>query len=272
VNPIIASSGNPQSTGDGAAAHDSASSPRVLVIIPTYNERESLPHQITGVREAAPEVEILVVDDNSPDGTGQLADDLAADDSHIHVMHRKGKGGLGAAYVAGFEWGLERDYDFLCEMDADGSHRAIDFPRLLARAQESDAPALVIGSRWVPGGKVENWPWHREVLSKGGNAYVGLVMGMHVRDATAGFRVFRAQTLRDIDLESVESRGYCFQVDMTDRVLREHGSIAEVPITFVEREVGESKMSRSIVTEALWKTTVWGAQRRLAQLKALLGR
>jgi len=244
---------------------------RTLVIIPTYNERESLPVQLAGVREAAPTVDVLVVDDNSPDGTGELADEMANKDHRVHVLHRKGKGGLGAAYIAGFKWGLERGYDFLCEMDADGSHRAEDFPKLLKRAQMADEPALVIGSRWVPGGEVENWPKHREVLSKGGNTYVRLAMGMPVKDATAGFRVFRAQTLRDIDLDGVESRGYCFQVDMTDRVLKTGGQVAEVPIVFVEREQGESKMSRSIVTEALWKTTMWGAKRRLAHAKALLG-
>jgi len=245
---------------------------RVLVIIPTYNERESLPVQLAGVRKAAPTVDVLIVDDNSPDGTGELADEIAGSDHRVYVLHRTEKGGLGAAYIAGFEWGLERGYDFLCEMDADGSHRAEDFPKLLRRAAMDDEPALVIGSRWVPGGKVENWPKHREVLSKGGNTYVRMAMGMPVKDATAGFRVFRAQTLRDIDLEGVESRGYCFQVDMTDRVLKTGGKVAEVPITFVEREQGESKMSRAIVTEALWKTTMWGAQRRLEHAKRLLGR
>lgn len=244
---------------------------RTLVIIPTYNERDSLPVQVAGVRKVAPAVDVLVVDDNSPDGTGALADELALTDHRVHVLHREGKGGLGAAYIAGFKWGLERGYDFLCEMDADGSHRVEDFPRLLERAQRGDDPALVIGSRWVKGGQVENWPKHREVLSRGGNTYVRMAMRMPVKDATAGFRVFRAQTLRDIDLDGVESRGYCFQVDMTDRVLKTGGRVAEVPITFVERELGESKMSRSIVTEALWKTTLWGAQRRLQHLRTRLG-
>lgn len=249
----------------------SADEPRVLVVIPTYNERESLPVQLKGVREAVPTADILVVDDNSPDGTGEMADETALGDHRVHVLHREGKGGLGAAYVAGFKWGLEHGYDFLCEMDADGSHRAEDFPKLLKRAQMADEPDLVIGSRWVKGGEVENWPKHREVLSRGGNTYVRLAMGMPVHDATAGFRVFRAQTLKDIDLDSVESRGYCFQVDMTDRVVKNGGQVAEVPIVFVEREQGESKMSRAIVTEALWKTTVWGAQRRLAHVKRIFG-
>ncbi|MDR0483451.1 MAG: dolichol-phosphate mannosyltransferase, partial [Cellulomonadaceae bacterium] len=171
-----------------------------------------------------------------------------------------------AAYIAGFRWGLERGYDFLCEMDADGSHRAEDFPYLLARATTDPSLALVIGSRWVPGGSVVNWPWYRKVLSRGGNTYTRIMMGMPVKDATAGFRVYRAETLSGIDLDTVESRGYCFQVDMTQRVVRSGGVIAEVPITFVERVVGLSKMSQQIVNEALKKTTMWGLKYRLGQL------
>ena len=169
---------------------------RVLVIIPTYNEVESLPKQVSAVRRHAPEVDILIADDNSPDGTGVLADELAAADPQIHVLHRAGKEGLGQAYLAGFAWGLERGYQSLCEMDADGSHRAVDLPRLLRRAARPDKPALVIGSRWVPGGSVVNWPWYRKALSVGGNDYVAIMLGMRVRDATAGFRVYRAETLR----------------------------------------------------------------------------
>jgi dolichol-phosphate mannosyltransferase len=243
-----------------------------LVIIPTYNERESLPVQLAAVRAAAPDVDVLVVDDASPDGTGQVADEIAARDEAVQVLHRPGKGGLGAAYVAGFGWGLERGYDLLVEMDADGSHRAVDLPPLLARAAAPDAPSLVIGSRWVPGGSVVNWPWYREVLSRGANTYVRFALGMPVRDATAGFRAYPAATLRRIDLASVESHGYCFQVDMTWRVVRDGGRVAEVPITFVERMAGVSKMSRAIIVEALTKTTLWGLAHRGRQLHRLVTR
>jgi dolichol-phosphate mannosyltransferase len=185
-------------------------------------------------------------------------------------LHRKGKEGLGKAYVAGFQWGLERGYELLCEMDADGSHRAIDFPRLLERAEQPDKPDLVIGSRWVRGGQVVNWPLRRKILSRGGNLYVELLLGIRVRDATAGFRVYRADILRKIGLSEVESHGYCFQVDMTWHTIRAGGEIAEVSITFVERDRGESKMSQAIVAEALWKTTQWGLAYRFGQIKKLL--
>jgi len=234
---------------------------KTLVIIPTYNERENIEHQVAGVRRYAPEVDILIADDNSPDGTGEIADQLAAHDSQIHVLHRAGKEGLGQAYVAGFAWGLARGYELLCEMDADGSHRAVDFPRLLRRANRPDQPALVIGSRWIAGGSVENWPLHRKLLSRGGNEYVSLMLGIKVKDATAGFRVYRAETLEAIHLGEVESHGYCFQVDMTWRTIQAGGSIVEVPIKFVERTAGSSKMSQSIVNEALIKTTKWGIHR-----------
>ena len=236
---------------------------RTLVIIPTYNEREALPVQLAAVRAAAPEVDILVADDNSPDGTGEWADGVAAEDPRVHVLHRPGKAGLGAAYIAGFAWGIDRDYDVIVEMDADGSHRAVDLPTLLERIGGAD---LVIGSRWVDGGAVVNWPWRRKFLSVNANRYVRLAMGMKVHDATAGFRAYRASTLAALDLASVESQGYCFQVDMTWRVVRAQGSVVEVPITFVERELGVSKMSGNIIREALVKVTVWGAQRRWRQL------
>ncbi|MDO8144835.1 MULTISPECIES: polyprenol monophosphomannose synthase [unclassified Isoptericola] len=241
-----------------------------LVIIPTYDERESLPGTLERLRTAQPDVDVLVVDDASPDGTGRWAEEVAARDPRVHVLHRTGKGGLGAAYVAGFGWGLGRGYDVLCEMDADGSHRPEELSRLLDRAADPDAPGLVLGSRWVPGGRVVNWPWHRQLLSRGGNTYVRLLLGVAVRDATGGFRAFRADTLRAIDLAAVESHGYCFQVDMTWRVLRGGGTVAEVPITFVERTVGESKMSRAIVVEALTKVTAWGLAHRGRQLRRLL--
>jgi len=236
---------------------------RTLVIIPTYNEREALPVQVAAVRKAAPDVDILVADDNSPDGTGQWADAAAAEDSHIHVLHRPGKAGLGAAYLEGFAWGLDHGYDVIVEMDADGSHRAADLPRLLERVGEGD---LVIGSRWVPGGSVVNWPWRRKFLSVNANRYVRIAMGLKVKDATAGFRAFTAPLLRSLDLAGVESQGYCFQVDMTYRAVLAGACIIEVPITFVERELGVSKMSGSIIREALVKVTVWGVQRRWRQL------
>jgi dolichol-phosphate mannosyltransferase len=250
---------------------------RALVVVPTYDERESLPGTLERLRAAVPGVDVLVVDDASPDGTGELADACAARDPQVHVLHREGKGGLGAAYVAGFGWGLEHGYDVLVEMDADGSHRPEELPRLLDRlggeaGTDAMRPDLVIGSRWVRGGRVVNWPWYRSLLSRGGNLYTRLVLGIGVRDATAGFRAFPAATLRRIDLGTVESHGYCFQVDMTWRVLRDGGQIAEVPITFVEREAGVSKMSRAIVAEALGKVTVWGVRRRAGQLAGLLRR
>jgi dolichol-phosphate mannosyltransferase len=236
---------------------------RTLVIIPTFNEREALPVQLAAVRAATPDVDILVADDNSPDGTGAWADAVAAEDPHVHVLHRPGKAGLGAAYIAGFAWGIERGYDTIVEMDADGSHRAIDLAALLERVDSAD---LVIGSRWVNGGSVVNWPWRRKFLSVNANRYVRLAMGLKVHDATAGFRAYRAETLASLDLESVESQGYCFQVDMTWRVIQAGGRVQEVPITFVERELGISKMSGSIIREALVKVTIWGAQRRWRQI------
>ncbi len=256
---------------------------RVLVVIPTYNERESLPGTLAGVRRWAPDVDVLIVDDSSPDGTGRLAEELAAADTTgtgctaehprrpgaVHVLHRADKQGLGPAYVAGFGWGAERGYDVLVEMDADGSHRAEDLPALLARSAESD---LVIGSRWVRGGRVQNWPLRRQALSRAANVYARVAMGLPVRDATAGFRAYRTDALRAVDLGSVASHGYCFQIDMTWRLLRSGGRVVEVPITFVEREHGTSKMSRDIVLEALVRVTVWGAQERWGQLRALAGR
>ncbi len=236
---------------------------RTLVVIPTYNERESLPVQVAGVRAHAPDVDILVVDDASPDGTGEWADAAAVDEPHLHVLHRPGKQGLGVAYRAGFAWGLDRGYDVIVEMDADGSHQAHDLPRLLASTAAAD---LAIGSRWVLGGSVKNWPRRRELLSRGANTYVRLALGINVKDATAGFRAYSAEILRRIDLEAVESQGYCFQIDMCWHVLRAGGSVVEVPIEFIERTQGASKMSGAIIREALLKTTAWGLTRRWRQV------
>lgn len=247
---------------------------RVLVIIPTYNERENLDIAVAGLREHVPHADVLVVDDGSPDGTGEIADAMAAATAGqtggaVHVLHRSGKQGLGKAYLAGFAWGIEQGYDTLVEMDADGSHRAADLPAVLAGLDGAD---LVIGSRWVPGGSVQNWPLSRMILSRGANTYTRLAMGLPVKDATAGFRAYRATLLADLGLDDVASAGYCFQVDMTWRVAARGGRIREVPITFVERVRGESKMSSGIVVEALGRVTLWGLQARAQQISRLVRR
>ena len=236
---------------------------RVLVCIPTYNEAESLPGVLTGVRRHTPDVDVLVIDDGSPDGTGVLADEFAERDGHVHVLHRPGKGGLGAAYLAGFAWGLDRGYDVLVEMDADGSHRPEDLPALLAGSADAD---LVLGTRWMPGGDTVNWPMRRRLLSLGGNRYARMMLGVPLRDITGGFRAYRADTLRALNLSSVRSEGYCFQVELALRAVEAGQRTAEVPITFVERRQGASKMSRAIVLEAMRRVTVWGLQRRLRRL------
>ncbi|GAA2592504.1 polyprenol monophosphomannose synthase [Actinomadura fulvescens] len=238
---------------------------RVLVIIPTYNERDNIKSIVGRVREAAPSVDLLVVDDASPDGTGDLADALAESDEHVKVLHRTGKEGLGPAYIAGFRWALERGYDVMVEMDADGSHQPEELPRLLAALTDAD---LVIGARWVPGGKVLNWPKSREVLSRGANTYTRLMLGVPLHDATGGYRAFRAATLQKIGLEGVDSRGYCFQIDLALRALRQGLKVVEVPITFVERTHGSSKMSRDIMAEAMLRITRWGVEARTARLRS----
>jgi dolichol-phosphate mannosyltransferase len=235
----------------------------VLVIIPTYNERENLETIIGRVRASAPEVDVLVADDASPDGTGEIADRIAAADGQVHVLHRARKEGLGAAYIAGFRWGMEHGFDVLVEMDADGSHRPEELPRLLSALDGND---LVIGSRWVRGGRVENWPKNREVLSRGANTYSRLMLGIPVHDSTGGYRAYRATTLQKIGIDDVSSHGYCFQVDLTLRTVRSGLRVAEVPITFVERTHGASKMSRAIIIEALQRVTQWGLAYRLGQL------
>lgn len=244
---------------------------RALVIIPTYNERENIELIVPQVRAAA-DVDVLVADDASPDGTGKLAEDLSAADPRVHVLHRAGKEGLGRAYVAGFHWALERDFTHVVEMDADGSHQASQLPLLLRRADSVDHPALVIGSRWVPGGKIVNWPKHRELLSRGGNLYVKLWLGLPAHDATAGFRVYTREILQQIDLDDVGAAGYFFQVEMTRRTLLAGGKVVEVPITFVERERGESKMSGDIVREAMLTTTMLGLRHRLDQVRQAVRR
>ena len=240
---------------------------KTLVIMPTYNEREALPSTLAHLRETVPEVDLLVVDDSSPDGTGEWADQAAASDTQLHVLHRAGKEGLGRAYLEGFRWALARGYEAIVEMDADGSHRPEDLPALLAAASAEPAPDLVIGSRWVPGGSVVNWPWTRRLLSKLGTGYARLALRLTVRDATAGFRVYPARTLLRLPLSEVESQGYCFQIDMTWRVQRARGRVVEVPITFVERTQGTSKMSRAIALEAITRLTEWGLDDRRRRIK-----
>jgi dolichol-phosphate mannosyltransferase len=236
---------------------------RVAVLIPTYNERENLPRVVARTRAAVPEADVMILEDNSPDGTGPVADEIATGDAQVHVMHRPRKEGLGAAYLAGFDWALSQGYGAVVEMDADGSHQPEQLRALLLAAEHAD---LVIGSRWVSGGSVRNWPAHRRALSLGGNRYVRVLLGMPVSDATAGFRVYRASALRRLDLNSVHSQGYCFQVDMTWRAVRSGLTVVEVPIEFIERQIGDSKMSQDIVRESMRRITGWGAAHRGQQL------
>lgn len=242
-----------------------------LIIIPTYNERETLPKIIERTVAAVPEADILVVDDNSPDGTGELADSLAAANPSIHVLHREGKEGLGRAYIAAFNWAIERgQYTHVVEMDADGSHRPEHLPLMFERAAMSDAPDLIIGSRYVAGGQMVGWPKSRELLSRAGNLYIKAWLGLPASDVTAGFRVYRLDFLASLDLDAVESAGYFFQTDMTLAVHEHGGSIVEMPISFEERSAGESKLSGSIFVESLVRTTKMGLARRTQQLKTAL--
>ncbi|MGW5723013.1 polyprenol monophosphomannose synthase [Amycolatopsis sp. NPDC003865] len=241
----------------------------VLVVIPTYNERENLGPILDRLHKVLPDVHVLVVDDGSPDGTGELADERAAANDHVHVLHRTEKAGLGAAYIAGFRWGLAREYNTIVEMDADGSHAPEDLPRLLDAVGDAD---LAIGSRYVPGGAVVNWPLNRQVLSRGANIYSQIALGMRTRDITAGFRAYRRPVLEKLALDEVNSHGYCFQIDLTIRTADAGFEIVEVPITFTEREIGESKMSGSIIREAFLRVATWGAERRWQQLRRLVKR
>jgi len=241
-----------------------------VVLIPTYNERENLPRILDAVRVEVPAVDIAVLDDNSPDGTGDVADEYAARDSKVQVLHREGKEGLGRAYLHGFQWAMDHGYDVMVEMDADGSHQPHHLHSILAALRHAD---VVIGSRWVRGGAVQNWPLSRKALSVGGNLYTRMLLGMPVHDATAGFRAYRASALETIGLDRVASEGYCFQVDLTVRAVRAGLRVKEVPITFVERELGDSKMSPDIARESLRRITQWGIAHRAGQLQdVLLGR
>jgi dolichol-phosphate mannosyltransferase len=245
---------------EGEAGASGALATTPLVAIPTYNERLNIESIVARVRAAVPEAHVLVVDDGSPDGTGALADALAAEDPQVHVLHRTSKAGLGAAYLAAFAWAFERGYGTVVEMDADGSHLPEQLPSILLAL--ADRPAdLVLGSRWVPGGSVVNWPLHRKLLSQGGSTYARIMCGIPVRDATGGYRAYRADALRSIVADGIESQGYCFQIDLVRRAHHAGMRVVEVPITFVERERGESKMSRGIVVEAMARVTLWGLER-----------
>ncbi len=258
-NAAAGNSGADRAPSGESIAGDRGSAGAVVVIIPTYNERDNLDDIVSRTRRAVPDADILVVDDNSPDGTGDLAEKLALTDEHVRVLHRTQKAGLGAAYLAGFDWALEHGYGVLVEMDADGSHDPAELPGLLAALTSAD---LVVGSRWVRGGTVRNWPRSREILSRGGNAYARIMLRLSVHDATGGYRAYRATTLRRISLHDVRSQGYCFQIELTLRTVRAGLTVAEVPITFTERARGTSKMNQAIVAEALWRVTLWAVTRR----------
>jgi len=242
---------------------------RLLMVVPTYDEADNLAWLVGRILASVPHADVLVVDDSSPDGTGAIADRMAAEEPRIQVLHRPTKEGLGKAYLAGFRWALARDYDVIGEIDADGSHQPEQLPSLLAALEDAD---LVIGSRWVAGGSVTNWAFTRELLSRGGNLYTRLLLGIHVRDATAGYRLFRRTTLEKIDLDDVSSYGYVFQADLAFRTLRAGLRVVEVPIEFVERVRGDSKMTRDVATESLRRITRWGLSERRRQLRERLSR
>lgn len=232
-----------------------------LVIVPTYNEADSIRSIVSRIRTAVPDADVLIVDDASPDGTGAIADELAAGDASIRVFHRAGKSGLGSAYLAGFARATSEQYTWVIEIDADGSHDPAELPAMLTLAHDVGA-ALVIGSRWIPGGSVVNWPWIRRAISRSGNAYARWMLGSRIHDITAGFRVFRVAALAGLDREHVASQGYCFQVELAWRVEQSGGVVREHPIAFVERASGRSKMHAGIVLEALARVTLWGISSR----------
>jgi len=237
---------------------------RILVIVPTYDERDNVLPIAERLHAAVPDADLLVVDDDSPDGTGEVMAALAAREAWAHVLHRRGTSGLGSAYVAGFGWARERGYDVVVEMDADGSHAPEQLPRLLAALS---CAHVVLGSRWVEGGRVVDWPRSRELLSRGGNAWTRLALRLPLADATGGFRAYRRSVLDALPLDQIASQGYCFQVDLAWQAWRHGYRVVEVPITFVERVRGQSKMSRSIVVEALWRVAWWGVVSRRSAVR-----
>lgn len=238
---------------------------RTLVVVPTYNERDTILEAAERLFKASPEADLLVVDDGSPDGTAELVRDLSTRDERVHLLERTRKEGLGRAYMAGFAWALDAGYDAIVEMDADLSHDPAAVPRLVEALK--DGADLAVGSRYVPGGRIENWGSVRRALSRFGNIYARLLLRFDVRDSTSGFRAFRADKLGEEPLDDVASHGYAFQIEMTRRIHLKGGHIVEVPITFVERVAGNSKMSRKIVLEALWEVTAWGVGDRLKKLR-----
>ncbi|MEA9984477.1 MULTISPECIES: polyprenol monophosphomannose synthase [Subtercola] len=238
--------------------------PGAVVVIPTYREKDTIAAIIDRVLSSVPTVNVLVVDDNSPDGTGAIVDGIAAADERVNIMHRTEKNGLGTAYVAGFGWALGQGYDFIIEMDADGSHQPEELPRLLALLE--GGANLAIGARWIPGGKTENWPWYRKLISRSGTTYARIMLSSKLHDITSGYRGFSADTLRALDLSKLDSAGYCFQIELAWLVERSGGNVGEFPITFVERLEGQSKMTSGIVVEALSKVTSWGIASRLGRI------
>jgi dolichol-phosphate mannosyltransferase len=229
---------------------------RAVVCLPTYNEADNVGPMTEAILAATPDVDVLVIDDNSPDGTGRLADAIAAAEPRVKVLHRKGKEGLGKAYLAGFAWALERGYERILEMDADFSHDPGYLPGMLEASREAD---LVLGSRAIPGGGTVNWGILRKIISRGGSLYARTILGLPVRDLTGGFKCFRREVLLAIDLPTVECSGYAFQIELTYRAIRKGFRVKEIPIVFVDRRVGQSKMSKRIVLEALGK--VWSIRR-----------
>lgn len=238
-------------------------SQRVIVVMPTYNEIDNLGTTLAGIFSCTHGAEVVVVDDNSPDGTGAMADFMAQGEPRLHVLHRKAKNGLGPAYLEGFRWALQQQYDVICEMDMDGSHRPQDLARMLDVMERNPHVDLVIGSRRVRGGQTVNWPMHRDVISRVGSWYARSMLALPVKDVTAGFRAYRSSLLRQIDLEDIEANGYVFQVDMTRRAHQSGARILEIPIAFIERRHGSSKMGSGIVLEAMLRVTAWGAERMI---------
>lgn len=234
-----------------------------VVVMPTYEEVQNIRPTLRGLFKACPHIHVLVVDDNSPDGTGQLAEEMSQEDKRISVLHRSQRRGLGPAYVQGFQWALSRGYRYVCEMDMDGSHRPQDLARVLGALVEDQRLGLVIGSRRVQGGSTRHWPWYRDLVSRLGSWYARAALGLPYRDLTGGLRAYRAEVLRRIPLNQVRSSGYIFQVDMVRRLIQAGGQVKEVPIVFIERVGGHSKMGLSIVLEAIAQVTWWGLERRL---------
>ena len=237
---------------------------KTRVLVPTYNELHTLPSIIHRIFEHNPNVYVLVIDDNSPDGTGELADKLKEKYEKLEVLHRQSKNGLGAAYVEAFKFSIN-NFDVLVEMDADGSHDPKDLTQILKNIEQFDC---VLGSRWVNGGKVVNWPKSREILSRGGNWYAKLMLNFNIEDSTGGYRAYKTSALSQLNLEEIDSQGYCFQVDMVRRLLEKGFSIKEVPITFTERTIGSSKMSKNIVIEAFIRIGIWGLKRIFKRKRA----